>query len=321
MKTNLIMGILLFSVGCGQATRTASNPNGASAGIINGQDVTIADNYSQHVVFLQLEMGEGTASCTGTIRDNQTILTAAHCLVGASRGLVVFANKASDESVTEDFVRDIDKVAIYPKFQPPVESGGQDSSGEEAAPPGPDEIPTVAEVVEGLDKANRVDYDVALVHFQGGLPAGYAPVELATDPAILSRGAVLQMIGYGLSEVTPTDKLINGKTFKVPVARHETVGQLRETSAPIDSYSEKVRMIYTDSRTTGVCSGDSGGPGFMTDSSGKIVQVGIAEAVASSYCNSVSIHTAVFPYLDWIKKTTKALANPSGNLLMSDASN
>jgi len=313
---------IIALAGCGAHKGNGSFQNSDSIlnGIVNGHNVTKADQFSQHTVFLQVVMQEngkqGVGDCTGSILDNETILTAGHCMAGATQGVIVFANNTQNpKNVDASFVRKIDKVAIFPKFQPEPEEeatphkkgGGDDGDQTIQAPPGPDEIPSVEEVQQALDHQGQFDYDVAVVHFQGGLPAGYSPVTLASDASVVAEGQTLQMIGYGLSQVLPVQKVINGQTVTIPQPVQSTVGQLRETTSPVAVYDTKIGMILTDSRQTGVCNGDSGGPGFMRDRSGQIVQVGIAEAVATSYCNSVSMHTAVFPYLNWIKQTAAKL--------------
>jgi secreted trypsin-like serine protease len=169
-------------------------------------------------------------------------------------------------------------------------------------------VPTVDQVEKELAAEDDVDFDVALLHFSGGLPAGYSPVQLATSASIVQPGAMLHMIGYGLSKVDAQVKVVNGQQVYVPVPDQTTVGQLRETQVEVAQYNPDIRMIITDGHKTGVCNGDSGGPAFIQDMNGDVLQVGIAEAVSSPYCNSASMHTAIFPYLNWIKGMAAAMA-------------
>jgi secreted trypsin-like serine protease len=318
-KVLLAVAAIIALAGCGAQKGNGSFQNSDQIlnGIVNGRNVTKADQYSQHVVFLQVVIQEngkqGVGDCTGSILDNETILTAGHCIAGAVGGVIVFANNTQNsKTVDPSMVRKIDKVAVYPKFKPEPEESARPNKkggGGEDQPvqiPGPDDVPSVQEVQQGLDHGG-FDYDLAVIHFTGGLPAGYTPVTLASDASVVAQGSTLQMIGYGLSQVVPVQKVVNGQTVTIPQPVQSTVGQLRETTSPVAVYDTKIGMILTDSRQTGVCNGDSGGPGFMRDSSGQIVQVGIAEAVANPYCNSVSMHTAVFPYLNWIKQAAAKL--------------
>lgn len=314
-RGSLLVGIALSLAGCGiqggGSLATHVQDGSYNFGIMNGSEVHSADSFSRHVVFLQVVTANGVGDCTGSILDSETILTAAHCVAGGKQGVIVFAdNVQNPKAVDKTFVRIIDKVSIFPKFQPQAE--GDNSGGEPQAPPGPDQVPSVQEVQNELDQLGEVDYDVAVLHFKGGLPAGYSPVTLAEDASIVGAGSTLQMIGYGLSKVDPVTKVLNGKTMIFPQPVQTTVGQLRETAIAVESYDTKIGMIFTSGTRSSVCSGDSGGPGFIKDpKTGEPVQVGIAEAVATAYCNSVSMHTAVFPYLEWIKQVQAKMSQPA----------
>jgi secreted trypsin-like serine protease len=299
----------LVLAGCGNQSGNAPNLAG-SDGIMNGTELTSADQYSQHTVFLQMRLAQGIASCTGSILDSETILTAGHCLTGAKEARVIFAINAK-EGLTKDQVRSVDIAAVYPKFQPtPEKTQSQPSVGGAPVAPTP---PTLEEVEKDLAESSYVDYDVAMVHFKGGLPAGYSAVKLATSAAVVQPGAELHMIGYGLSKVDPTTKDSPDGPVVVPMPDTTTVGHLRETQVPIAQYNTNAGVILTDGKDTSVCNGDSGGPAFVNDSSGQVLQVGIAEAVTSPYCNSASIHTAIFPYLGWIQQTAASMAKQSND--------
>lgn len=317
MRGRVLSILSLVLVGCGSQTASVPKPmNLNSEGIVNGTDVTTPDLYSQHTVFLQMQLSKSGAICTGSILDSQTILTAAHCVSGASSALIVFApNVQNAKALTAAQVRQADIVAVYPKYQPTPEPeqptpDHQAQSHTQTVPATPvmPTVPTLDEVEKGLAANDDVDFDVAMLHFQGGLPAGYSPVQLATSPSIVQPGAVLHMLGYGLSKVNPEVRTVNGKNVTVPVPDQTTPGQLRETEVAVAQYNADIRMIITDAHQTGVCSGDSGGPAFIQTVNGDVLQVGIAEAVSSPYCNSASMHTAIFPYLNWIKGMAAAMA-------------
>lgn len=318
MRGKVLVLATLALAACGQQ-KDLQQASGAFDNIVNGTEVTAANAYSKHTVFLQTKGAKGGGICTGSIYDSQTILTAAHCLIGAEQAAVVFANNVKN-GVKREEVRSVDAANIHPEF---IKRAMQQSAEAEKDPAAPNpvipKVPTIDEVVAALTKAGQVDFDIAMVHFQGGLPAGYVPVKLATDPALVKSGTKMHMIGYGLSRVDSKMAIVNGQPTFVAVPDQTTPGQLRETEVAIDRYDTYTQMIFTDGRTTSVCSGDSGGPAFVTDASGTPVQVGIAEAVATAYCNSVAMHTAVFPFLDWIEKTAAELAettNPAAKALV-----
>lgn len=307
MRGKVLLALAVVMVGCGNQKPTAQVDG--SAGIVNGTEVTAANKYSKHTVFIQTVSERGGGTCTGSIYDSQTILTAAHCLMNARQAVIVFANNVrNSESLSREQVRVVDMVKIYPTFNPGSAGGGSRSRSPDAAPAIP-KIPTVEEVAKTLEDNNVVLDDVALLHFAGGLPAGYEPVQLVTSESQAQPGAHLHMIGYGLARVDSKMEIVNGRASFVPVPDGTTTGILRETEVAIGIVSPKTKLILTNGTATGVCSGDSGGPAFVTDSAtGKVVQVGIAEAVANAYCNSVSMHTSVLPYLDWIKESAAQLA-------------
>lgn len=317
MRGKVLVLASLVLTACGQQ-KNLQQASGAFDNIVNGTEVAAANAYSKHTVFLQTKGANGGGICTGSIYDSQTILTAAHCLIGAEQAIVVFAHNVKN-GVTRDQVRRVDAADVHPEFIKRVTRQAEANATDPADKPVIPKVPTVDEVVTALTNAKEVDFDIAMVHFQGGLPAGYEPVKLATDPALVKSGTTMHMIGYGLSRVDSKMAIVNGQPTFVAVPDQTTPGQLRETKVAIDRYDTYTQMIFTDGRATSVCSGDSGGPAFVNDASGNPVQVGIAEAVATAYCNSVAMHTAVFPFLDWIEKTAAELAekaNPAAKALM-----
>lgn len=311
MRGKVLLILATVLTGCGNQKPTSPVAEG-SASIVNGSTVLTPNKYSKHTVFVQTISAQGGGICTGSIYDNQTILTAAHCLIGARQAVIVFAPSVQDPRlVKNEQVRVVDLASVYPTFNP----GGAVKRPEGGAKPTPDaapvvpKIPTVDEVTKNLEDHNVVLDDVALLHFSGGLPQGYEPVRLATSETLSQPGAMLHMIGYGLARVGSQMRMVDGKAEFVAVPDRTTTGLLRETEVAISRYSAKAKLILTAGTATSVCSGDSGGPAFVTDqATGEVVQVGIAEAVANEYCNSVSMHTAIVPYLPWIKETATKLA-------------
>lgn len=297
-------------VGCGNQKPTTAAV-GDATGIVNGSEVVTANKYSKHTVFIQTRTDSGGGICTGSIYDSQTILTAAHCLVGARQALIVFAHDVRNASnIEESQVRVVKMAAVHPEFNPRALGNGR---RDQPSPSLPEEapviprIPTVEEVLMTFEANNIVLNDVAMLSFEGGLPEGYEAVKFASVETVAAPGATMHMIGYGLARVDSQMRVVNGKAKFVPVPDGATSGRLRETEVAISKYSAKTKLIMSVGTTTSVCSGDSGGPSFVTDASGQHLQVGIAEAVANEYCNSVSMHTSVVPYLAWIHETAAGM--------------
>ena len=133
--------------------------------------------------------------------------------------------------------------------------------------------------------------DLALVRFTGGLPKGFKAVRLAPSATVVHDGDPVTMIGYGVT---------NG-------VRHSGSGQLRETKTSVIGQKSPSEIV-TDGHKSGVCFGDSGGPGF--DERG--AQWGIASSVTSQACNDASVHTEIMPYRDWINETRARLPKAAG---------
>ncbi len=127
--------------------------------------------------------------------------------------------------------------------------------------------------------------DLALIHFTGGIPNGYKAVELAAGGFIPARGKEVLLVGYGVQDGL----------------RRSGSGRLRETTSFILGSASRTE-VFTDGTRSGVCFGDSGGPGFAIQGS-KLVQWGIASSVTSSTCHSQSVHTLISPYQNWIEET------------------
>lgn len=317
-----VFGFLLFlaMAGCGKRSAIVA-PEGTAPGIVGGRDVMAPNDYSKHVVFLQMRMGNGAGFCTGSILDSQTILTAGHCLTGGGMGVILFTTNAH-AGVSATMVRRIDNAEVYPQFHMPRHQQSENHGDDGDVPseiPGPDQVPTVQQIKNFLDLAGNVDYDIGLLHFSGGLPPGYSPVQLATSADVLTPGISMHFIGFGISRVNAVQTQAGKEISVVPAPDHTTVGTLRETDVPMSDYDIALRMLFSSGTKSSVCSGDSGGPAFVKDSTGAIVQVGIAEAVASAYCNSVSTHTAIFPYLDWIKQTSEKMAEEAAVVSNTEA--
>jgi secreted trypsin-like serine protease len=131
--------------------------------IVHGQMLAQKTLIARTVVGLVSEHDEGQALCTGSILDEQTILTAAHCIDSATAKMyVVFHGKL--KTAKPDNIRLADRAIQHPKWKSATGEG-----------------------------------DLALVHFTGGLPKDYVPVTLAGKSLKLSSGEQTLLVGYGLS--------------------------------------------------------------------------------------------------------------------------
>jgi hypothetical protein len=101
--------------------------------------------------------------CTGTIIDNDLVLTAAHCVKEFSRFEIIFdLNAGTSAAITRDVVAyDIPMSYVYGEPNPNNRS------------------------------------DIALLYFEGGLPNGFSKADLLTDTSQLTNGKAVSVAGFG----------------------------------------------------------------------------------------------------------------------------
>ncbi len=259
--TNAILTSTLIFAACGRAPEVDYQPTGTehivNGDTLSGNTASKKEPLAQSVVALVAIQDDREALCTGTILSDDLILTAAHCVEDSPKKLMVVFNrnlqmkaKPGTTGLNLDSVRAADRFKQNPAW--------------------------------GKDLANGRG-DLALVHFQGGLPSGYSAVRLASAAIQLDLGVEVRLLGYGVT---------NGVT-------HVGSGVLRETETTVMSSSSPTEIV-TDGRKSSVCFGDSGGPAF-SQQNGQWVQWGVASSVTNQACNQASIHTSILSYLPWIK--------------------
>lgn len=128
--------------------------------IVGGAPVRGNDPIAKSIVALKA----GGALCTGSIIDDDLIVTAAHCVDGAvSKMSVVFGLSASDGKTARVVGKEV-----------PAEYSGH--------------------------ATGRDQYDIALIRFEGPLPSGYRKAKLLSAGAELSNGDRVVLAGYGITD-------------------------------------------------------------------------------------------------------------------------
>jgi hypothetical protein len=248
-------GISISACG-GQVPATAPWATATEHGIIRGQSVKPSEDVAKSIVALVAQAADGEALCTGSILTKDTILTAAHCVDHEpARLMIVFSTDV--RAARPEQMRRASAFAQHPRWHAP---SGADGRG-----------------------------DLALIHFEGGLPQGYQPVRVAPKNWRFQKGEETLAVGYGVNSGL----------------RAAGSGRLRETWTTMLGFASNTEIV-TDGAKSSVCFGDSGGPAFI-QREGALVQWGIASAVMNRACDKASIHTNIAPYADWIKSTTLAL--------------
>ncbi len=267
--------VLLFSlVSCGVPTESSD------VKVVGGDFVKPNSLIAKHTVAL-LD-SKLRVFCSGTIVNDEFVLTAAHCVTKrANVKFIGFHNdfyEMSTKTKLDVIKNKLRKVAgIYEHEDFELDPGIF----------GPKYILT-QDPVE----------DIALIRFKGGYPESHKAVELATSD-ILSKADTVYMAGFGLQEGPKIDP-ITGQRLR---PENPVSGQLKFVRTLVSLEHEKAQEISTEYFGNAVCNGDSGGPMFRVVKEGaakKLVQVGIA---SRSNCISHASHTNVFSYMDWIQKT------------------
>ena len=168
--------------------------------IIGGVPVSADEEIAHTTVMLIGQMATGGYSCSGTILNEQWILTAAHCVIGAQQMVVVFARNAPESTwkamlTSGKLIRHV--TSVNHNMDYPTSDAGQ------------------------MTPHN----DIGLVQFTGGLVKGYRPVTLlnpASLPKFVNAKQNTVIAGFGIRTAGGTDS-----------------GALYETTIPIDQANAK----------------------------------------------------------------------------------
>jgi secreted trypsin-like serine protease len=291
-KVALILSVF-FLVSCSSKKSNQSQFQATKpSAIIGGSEVPATSPISRLTVGLY-DKRTGFV-CTGSVIREDLVVTAAHCIESkASDIIIIFALDFSAYDNNESkSLRIATDVKVHENFK--------------------------------LDNPSALDWDdIALIRFSGGLPEGYAAIQILKDTSLLKQGTAVQMAGYGASGAELEEvNAKKDKKFKQDLASGEIIcydktythcyritfsgtDHLRSTEATIEGFTEKeIRM--NESKGHGTCVGDSGGPLIYQNTDGTLNLIG-ATSRGSEFCDGPAIYTNVTEYVDWIQKTSAAM--------------
>ena len=158
--------------------------------------------------------------CSGTVIAKNVVVTAGHCLADMKAADFSLAFGKGAEVVGKE-LRQPAQIFVHEQYK---------------------------------DGFNHPNYDVAFVVFDGGLPAGYTPIEVLTSAARLTKGQTVSPAGFG---VTAT-KCMNGSCNAAPLTAVDM--NFTEYVDTDNGQAKSLVMLDTPEKNHGICYGDSGGP-------------------------------------------------------------
>lgn len=210
--------------------------------------------------------------CTASAITPQVLITAAHCIAGPeSKSYAIPYSAMSCES---GFDLRVNRIQVD-KFivHPEFKTVDADTAATKSA----------------------VQNDIALVILKDRLPSDYKPYKIASVSAF-NKDQAITFYGYGDVNYNQSGAGILRKT------------QLPGSAVQFDIANKKIIVDQTSG--TGVCSGDSGGPGLISvDGQFQILginsYVGTKSKDSSKLCNGQAYLTLVAPYVSWMSSVLK----------------
>jgi hypothetical protein len=155
-------------------------------------------------------------------------------------------------------------------------------------------VGSVSHPLYSEEKESGFDFDIALVRFSGGIPAGFGPVALAESESQWLAGLPLVVMGYGLTG--PSDP---------PGA---SPGLYRAELKINRFFRGAYTYFLALGRNQGACPGDSGAPA-LREQDGIFRQIGlVSRKLGSARCvdSPGTIMIAIPYFLPWIRSVTGA---------------
>jgi trypsin len=294
----VVSAFAALAVGCSNNTSSKSINAAAAPSIIGGTEV--AEGSTLHKSIVGLYNTKEHALCTGSLLENNIVLTAAHCIgANAQDHIVIFAAdlesvfKSQDRNFLLSKVRRGVKTVVNPNWGKTHPGGGQAWG------------------------------DTALIKFQGDVPAGFEPATLLADNSLLAKGSTITVAGYGvnsdiLTEVNKADypdfkdreargeflceQSQDGKTEKCYKEDVSGSGVLRTTELKVMGNYNDTEILFDQRNGQASCEGDSGGPAYVKTNQG--YQLFGVTSRGTRGCNGYVLYSEITSptLMDWLQK-------------------
>lgn len=305
LMTILGMAALLM-VGCGdksdsvgkdaavslQCVQGGDDSFGIRAGKVVGRNAPMARGLVWVVQKYKDQNGKNQIEgCTGSLVDSNIVLTAAHCV-----------NKATEPT----------SVAVVFSSQPVCDL---ESS---SAPVSKANSLVIHDSYQAGEMKNK--NDIALIRLESQAPSDHQYVKLSAYHPHLNAGSSVALAGYGVTtDYTEEDAapVVLRHTQVKPISSLRMIEewksrmQLRGYRDYDMTNSARSEFLFFDqSKGTGACVGDSGGPALLRGFDGQFYQIGVASFVFNpngGYCKYGVAYTNISAYADWIRAKHQGL--------------
>lgn len=241
--------------------------NQDSPAIVGGQMVVPGSQLSKQVFMIYMKSFKGGSICTATMITPTVGLTAAHCVDALIGAYAIYSIDASKALKGTGGSREA--LLKNPLIR---------------------QITSIRVHPQWNGSINgENNADVAVFKIAGSLPPGFEVTRLFEGT--LNKGSRIIASGYGI-----TSSLIG-----------QGSGLLRETIATVDDPGLTESEFSIDQKNfQGSCSGDSGGPTFVTSPFGRLEQVGIV-SYGDRNCEVRGVYTYPRYHMNWIANAILSL--------------